>query len=51
MKQPIYANSAKILANPVLARVGNVRLERWLAVGVANKTNSNKKTVISSHYA
>lgn len=55
MEQPIYANSAKSASNPVLARVGGVRLERRLAVGVAtkqkNKTNSNNKKVISLHYA
>lgn len=42
MEQPIYANSAKSASNPTLARVGGVRLERRLAVGVATKQKTKQ---------
>lgn len=42
MEQPIYANSAKSAANPVMARVGDVRVEHRLAVGVATKQKTKQ---------
>lgn len=56
MEQPIHAKLAKSAANPATARVGGVRSERRLAVGVAknkkqNKQQQQQQKVISPHYA
>lgn len=44
MEWPIHTKLVKSAANPATARVGGVRLERQLAVGVCEKNKKTKQT-------